>query len=335
VFFDTNLGARLFGSLESNRDQYNVTYFNRLEKDTNSGLNRFESRKQEVWIVNFYRQDFPVKGYTLQASVHNVYDPGGFRFNRNDFLVRPEPIGIFKEHSVNATYIGWTGQGHFGRFNVSNAFYFVTGRDSRNPIAARAVDIRAFMAAVELSYDFNWFRPKISYFYASGDSDPTDDTGTGFDSIFDNPAFAGGGASFWNRIQLGLTGTGVSLVNRGSLLPDLRSSKEEGQPNFVNPGVHILNIGMDVEVTPTVRALLNFNYLRFDNTTTLERILFQAPIDKEIGWDFGAAVRYRPFLNENMAFIVGMTALVPGKGFKQIYESATLFSAFTNMTLTS
>ena len=30
-----------------------------------------------------------------------------------------------------------------------------------------------------------------------------------------------------------------SLVERGSLLPDLRSSKDEGQPNFVNPGVQL------------------------------------------------------------------------------------------------
>src|SRR5260221_9717925 len=46
-----------------------------------------------------------------------------------------------------------------------------------------------------------------------------------------------------------LTQTGVGLVQPNSILPSLRSSKIEGQANFINPGILIYNAGFDVEVT--------------------------------------------------------------------------------------
>jgi hypothetical protein len=218
---------------------------------------------------------------------------------------------------------------------VTHAFYTARGRDNFNPIAGRGVFIEGYMAAAELSYDRDWYRPKISYFYASGDKDPLDRKARGFDSIFDNPAFAGGGFSFWNRLGIKLTGTGVNLVNRGSLLPDLRSGKDEGQPNFVNPGIHIVNAGVDLELTPKVKALINANYLRFDSTDTLKLLLFQSRFRKEIGWDLSAGIRYRPFLNNNVILLMGYAVFLPGKGFEDIYESRhPLFSAFSNLTLT-
>ncbi len=335
VFTDTNLGARMFGNYESNRDQFNLAFFDRREKDTNSGLNTSDSRQQRVLVANFYRQDFWVKGYTIQFNVHHLWDDESLHFDENDFLARPDPVGSFKPHEIKATYWGWTGSGHVRRFNIDHAFYYVIGEDDLNPIAGREVDIRGYMAALEWSYDRDWFRPKVSYFYASGDNDPIDDEARGFDAIFDNPAFAGGGFSFWNRLGIRLAGTGVTLVNRGSLLPDLRSSKEEGQPNFVNPGIHLFNAGMDLELTPKLKAVLNANYLRFDDTRVLEFLLFQAPIREEIGWDLGIGIRYRPFLNNNVILLAGLAGFLPGRGFKDIYESGrTLYSGFTNLTLT-
>jgi len=47
-------------------------------------------------------------------------------------------------------------------------------------------------------------------------------------------------------------------------VPDLRSSKFEGQSNFTNPGLQLLNAGMDFQVTPTCRVFTNANYLWFD-----------------------------------------------------------------------
>jgi hypothetical protein len=343
VFTDTNLGVRLFGNYHSNREQYNLAVFDRLEKDTNSGLNTFEWRHQQVAVANFYCQDFLTPGYTAEGSIHYLRDEADFHFDKNGFLARPDPVGSAEPHKVDAVYFGLAGSGHVGRINVEDAFYYVTGRDSLNPIAGPArlgknernqVDVQAFMGALELSIDRDWYRPKLAYFYASGDGDPLDRKARGFDSIFDNPAFAGGGFSFWNRMGIRLAGTGVALVNRGSLLPDLRSSKEEGQPNFVNPGLHLASAGLDLDLTPKLRAVLTANYLRFDRTETLDLLLFQSNIHREIGWDLSAGLRWRPYLNQNAVLVGGVAALLPGKGFVDIYEkNSTLFAAFTDLVL--
>ena len=42
-------------------------------------------------------------------------------------------------------------------------------------------------------------------------------------------------------------------------LPNLRSSKEEGQSNFVNPGILLWNVGVDADLTPKLRAVTNLN----------------------------------------------------------------------------
>jgi hypothetical protein len=343
VFSDTNLGVRLFGNYASNRWQYNLAWFERLEKETNSGLNRFELRDQQVAVANLYRQDFPVLGLTSQASVHYLRDEPSFQFDRNGFLVRPDPAGSFTPHEVEAVYLGLAAFGHLGRVNVDGAVYYVTGEDSLNPIAGPGrlpgvpddVDVEAAMAALELSVDRNWYRPKIGLFYASGDDDPTDRSARGFDAIFDNPAFAGGGFSYWNRLGIRLGGTAVTLVNRGSLLPDLKSSKEEGQPNFVNPGLWLRTLGADFEVTPKLRMVATANYLRFDTTETLELLLFQGGIDEEIGWDLSVGARWRPYLNENVVVLGGVAAFLPGSGFRDVYEDgSTLFAAFADLVLT-
>ena len=91
------------------------------------------------------------------------------------------------------------------------------------------------MAALELSYDRDWARFRTCGFYASGDGNINNSTPTGFDTILDNPNFAGGEFSYWQRQQIPLFG--VNLTQRNSLVADLRSSKIQGQSNFVNPGM--------------------------------------------------------------------------------------------------
>jgi len=335
VFTDTNLGLRLFGNLHSNRTQWNLAVFERLEKDTNSGLNTFEWRDQRVAVANVYRQDFLAKGYTAQVSLHYLRDDATFKFDKNGFLARPDPVGAFTPHAIEAIYLGWAGFGHAGRLNVDHALYVVGGDDSLSPISGRPVDIAAGMAALELSLDRDWLRPRLAFFYSTGDDDPTDADAGGFDAIFDNPAFAGGGFSFWNRLGIRLAGTGVALVNRGSLLPDLTSGKEEGQPNFVNPGLLLLSVGLDAELTPKLKAVVTVNHLRFDRVEPLELVLFQAPIDEEIGWDLSLGARWRPWLNNNVAIVAGVAGLLPGDGFADIYEDDdALVSAFGTLTLT-
>ncbi len=131
-------GCGFFGNFESNRWQYNLAYFNLLEKNTNSGLNSLALRNQQVIIGNVYRQDFLFQGYTAQFSVHYNKDDATIHYDDNGFLVRPAPIGavfsqgILHPHNVHAAYLGWTGDGHIGPINLTHAFYQALGNDSFN-----------------------------------------------------------------------------------------------------------------------------------------------------------------------------------------------------------
>src|SRR5208283_3767898 len=148
VFNDTNLGARFFGNYGDNRWQYNVALFDLREKDTNSGLNSLNRRGQLVAVANVYRQDTLVPGYTAELSVLASFDRPDTQYDTNGFLVRPAPVGTVVPHRVDSYYVGWTGDGHLGRWNISDAAYLVTGRDELNGVAGRPVDILAEMAAL-------------------------------------------------------------------------------------------------------------------------------------------------------------------------------------------
>jgi hypothetical protein len=335
VFVDEEPGLRIFGDLKSDRIEYNAAYFNFLEKNTNSGLNTFHRRDQQVTLGNIYIQDFFFPGYTAEFVGLWNKDDGGLHYDDNGFLVRPAPVGNVIDqgvapilHSLSVGYFGWLGNGHIGRLNLTHAFYEAAGEDTFNPIAGRKVTVNAQMAAAELSYDHDWIRYRVSTFYTSGDANPRSDRATGFDSIVDLPNFAGGLFSFWNLEAIRLTGSAVSLKSDGSLIPALRSSKEEGQANFVNPGIFLANAGTDFDITPKLKGFVNFNYLRFMRTESLEDILFQYPIRHPIGEDFGVGLEYRPPLSENIVLMGGASALQPGQGFKDIYSSRTLFSLF-------
>ena len=319
IFSDNNLGFRLFGAADNNRIQFNAAYFSMLEKDTNSGLNRFDTRHQNVYIANIFRQDFIRKGFTIQGSLHYNDDRRSVQYDRNGFLVRPALIGDVRPHAIKVGYLGLSGDGHLGKLNLTHAYYFAFGRDDRNPIAGRSVKVRSNMGAVEASVDHDYLRFKGSFFFAQGDANPTDNKATGFDAIFDDPNFAGGQFSYWNRNGIRLTQTGVGLVQPNSILPSLRSSKIQGQANFVNPGIFIYNAGVDVELTQRIKTVFNVNYLRFHRTEPLEYILFQNHIRHDIGWDYSLGVAYRPFLINNVTVTFGASTLQTGRGFRDIF----------------
>lgn len=320
LYADNNLGVRLFGAFSNNKLQFNAAYFRQIEKDTNSNLNSLsELRKQDVFIANIYRQDFLFKGYTIQAIGAFNQDRADTHYDSNGFIVRPALIGNAREHTVRAGYAGFNGDGHIGILNLSHSYYFAFGKDDFNPIAGKKTKIRAQMAAAELSIDRDFMRYRASIFYASGDKDPTDDKAGGFDAIFDDPNFVGGQFSYWSRQGLRLVSTDVGLVQPNSLLPSLRSSKTEGQANFVNPGIQIFNLGVDAELTQRMKAVFNANYLRFDRTESLEYILFQSGIRHEIGYDLSLGVVFRPLLVNNITFTFGGSYFFPGSGFRDIF----------------
>jgi len=351
IFNDTNLGVRIFGNYDNNRWQYNVAAFDMLEKDTYSDLNEFSRRDQQIYVANVFRQDLIWKGYTGELTFLGNFDGASRHYDKNGFITRPAPIGTVADHYVQAYYLGWTGDGHIGWLNIDHAFYQVFGEDGLNGIAGRRVQISAQMAALELSIDKDWLRHKLSFFYGSGDHNPTNSMATGFDTVLDRPFFIGGPFSFFSHQGFNLGGTAVNFKQRDSLVVDFRSSKTEGQSNFVNPGAFIVGYGLDADITPKLRGFMNVNYVRTIDTATTELVLFTNRASNDFALDCSAGFQWRPLLTDNIIVTAGAGFLIPRWGYKDIYQANTkpvfgfpgpspghvddfLYSAIVTLTLT-
>jgi len=340
LFQDEPFGVRLFGTRANNRFEYNLAWFRRIEKDTNSGLNDIEAglRKDDVFVANLYWQDFPVLGFFTQATVvHNRNREGNEdpHYNTNDFIERPASIGLEKPRNYDVTYFGLSGDGHIGRTNFTGSAYYAYGDQTRGVFLDYPTEIRAGFAAGELSWDFDWNRFRVSALYASGDPDPFDDRSNGFDAIFENPLFAGADTSFWIRQPVPLVGGGrVTVSGRNGVLNSLRSSKEEGQSNFDNPGTILFGVGSDHEVLPELRLSTNVNYLAFDETATLEVARQQVEIDETIGTDVSVSATYRPLFTQNVVLEASAATLIPGEGYKDLYgDDERAYSVLFNLVL--
>ena len=183
-------------------------------------------------------------------------------------------------------------------------------------------------------------RFRLSGAYASGDGDPYDDTETGYDAIFENPVFAGADTSYWIRQTIPFAGGGraVSVNGRNGMLNSLRSSKEQGQSNFNNPGLILAGAGADFDLTPEFRLSANANKLWFEDTATLQALRNEGSIPKDIGWDLSAAAIWRPKATQNLVFRLSGAALVAGDGFRDLFDrignSRTYYSILANVVLT-
>ncbi len=343
LFNDNQLGFRFFGNRDNNRIQYNLAAFWRLEKDTNSGLNDIlqKPRKDVLFIANLYRQDLLIPSLTSQFTVaYNLNrEKNDVEIDDNGFPVRPALLGDLRGREYDVVYLGYNADGRIGRVNVTASVYGALGEDRNNFFTSRKAQIRAFFAAAEVSYDRDWMRFRLSGAYASGDKDPYDDKETGFDAVFENPVFAGADTSYWIRQTIPFAGGGrvISVNGRNGLLNSLRSSKEQGQSNFNNPGLILAGAGADFDLTPEFRLSANANHLWFQNTATLQALRNEGTIPKDIGFDLSAAAIWRPKATQNIVFRLSGAALVAGDGFRDLFDnrakSKTYYSILANVTL--
>jgi hypothetical protein len=333
LFNDLNMGIRFFGNRDNNRFQYNLALFWRLEKDTNSGLNSVVQTPRDDWVffANLYRQDFPVVGLTSQISATvNINREKELHVDDNGFPVRPALLGTNRGRHYDVAYLGYTVDGRIGRVNLTAQAYAALGEDRNNFFTNEKAKIRSFFFAAEPSMDFNWVRVRLAALYASGDGKPYDNTESGFDAIFENPIFAGADTSYYIRQSIPFAGGGrvIALSGRNGILNSLRSSKEEGQSNFNNPGTVLLGAGADFDITPRFRLSLNANHMWFAKTATLEALRVEGSIPKDIGWDLSAAAIYRPKAIQNVVFRLSGAVLDTGKGFKDLFDSANRADRF-------
>ncbi|WP_264186176.1 hypothetical protein [Qipengyuania flava] len=344
LFNDNQLGIRFFGTRDNNRFQYNFGGFWRLEKDTNSGLNAVlqTPRDDYVFYVNAYRQDFLIPALTSQLTfVWNANrEAQDVQIDDNGFPVRPALLGSLRGRDYDVFYLGYNADGRIGRINLTGSAYYAFGEDRNSFFTDERADISAYFAALEASYDRDWMRFRLSAAYASGDSDPYDDVETGYDAIFENPVFAGADTSYWIRQTIPFAGGGraISVNGRNGILNSLRSSKEQGQSNFNNPGLVLVGAGADFDITPEFRLSANANHLWFENTATLQALRNEGSIPKAIGWDLSAAAIWRPKATQNIVFRLSGAALVSGSGFEDLFTAldnpGTYYSVLANVVLT-
>jgi hypothetical protein len=327
LFNDNQLGIRLFGNRDNNRYQYNVELIWRLDKDTNSGLNDVTKRPRKDYILfgSLFVQDFPLPGITsLVSGTVNLNRETERDADHNGFPVRPALLGNQRPRAYDAYYLGYSLDGRIGRLNISSSVYGVFGQDRNSFFTSKPAKIRGYFGAAELSYDIDWIRVKLSGLFASGDHNPRNNTEGGFDAIFENPVFAGADTSYWIRQSIPFAGGGVNVgINqRNGVLADLRSSKDEGQSNFNNPGTMLLGVGADFDVLPQVRFSTNLNHLWFENTATLRDLRNEGSIPRSIGWDLSGALIWRPSMVQNAVFRLSGAVLDPGKGFSDLFTNS-------------
>jgi hypothetical protein len=329
LFQDNQLGVRLFGDRENNRYQYNLAIFARLEKDTNSGLNDITQmiRKDYLAVANIYAQDFPIPGFTSEGIVVYNWNREGndIHIDENGFPARPALLGDNRGRDYDVVYLGYSGDGHYGDVNLTVTGYGELGQDRSNIFTNVPADISGYFFAAEPSMDFDWIRVRLSGLYASGDNNPYDNHEGGFDAIFENPQFAGADTSYWIRQSIPFAGGGrdIFLNGRNGVLNDLRSSKEEGQSNFNNPGTILLGAGADFDVLPELRVSSSLNHLWFADTTIVEALRQQGNISQDLGWDASMAVTWRPLLSQNIVLRASGAVLSPGAGFNDLFTTNT------------
>jgi len=66
---------------------------------------------------------------------------------------------------------------------------------------------------------------------------------------------------------------------------------------------------------------VNLNHLWFHKTDTLEALRVQGDIGRDIGWDYSAAVIYRPTFIQNVVLRLSGAALEPGDGFRALFDN--------------
>jgi len=338
LFQDAPFGVRVFGTRSNNLYQYNLAWFRRMEKDTNSGLNDASRalRDDDVFIANLYLQDKPVKGFFSQVTaIYNRNRETDIFFDNNDFIARPASIGEERPREYDVVYLGYNGDGHFGRLNLTVSAYAALGEEKDAVFSGRTSDIEAYFLAAEPGIDFDWIRLRGSLLYASGDKDPFDGKSRGFDAIFENPQFAGADTSYWIRQGVPLIGGGrVALSQRNGVLNSMRSNKEHGQSNFTNPGLILIGAGADLDILPELRLSLNANYLGFAETEVLEVARMQSNVGRHIGYDVSAAVIWRPFMSQNVVVRLSYAQLFTSRGFESLFGSSDPYSVLANVILT-
>jgi hypothetical protein len=333
VLADQPLGIRFFGTRDNDVYQYNIGWFRPLPKNA-ARQDEFGAGlpANDILLANLYVQDLGRPGLNSEFLV---------MYNRNrtpgtQVLASTTPPTFIDgaHHSYDVAYLGYSVDGHLGRWNLTGSLYELLGVEEQSEFGVSHARVQANFAAAELSRDFDWIRVRASGLYASGDSDPFDKTAHGFDGISQSALFAGADSSFFIHQQLPLVANQINLKTRDSLFPDLRASAAPGSSNYENPGLRLAGLGADLDFSPALRLSLDANHLWFDQTASLTAVLGRAIPGRDIGTDVSFDLFYRPLDSQNIILRLTAARLLAAAATQPLTGGSAPFSAFFNLILT-
>ncbi|HXE74726.1 MAG TPA: hypothetical protein VNN18_03680 [Candidatus Xenobia bacterium] len=312
VFNDVGLGGRLFGEVKKNRLRYDLAYFKLFQKDPISGFIDFtQPSRRQVAIARLAWEDFLVTGWNSEWTFH---------YNRDHRKQTDTDLDTF--------YLGASFNGHVGRVVLNPAVYFVTGHaDALEAGVPVQHSVAAWMGLVDVQYPLDFMTFRAGYVYASGDGNPADRRDTGFDAISDGTVLFGGPLSYWvgENIRFGRG----DFLRANSFYPSFRGANAPS--NYINPGLQLVNLGSDFNLSPRLQMAVNLNYMRFNDVGPYtNRIVI---LDRDAGLEGNIFVRWKPFLrqiNENLVFDNGFSILNPLPGMRGAFQSSGfVYSTFS------
>jgi hypothetical protein len=100
----------------------------------------------------------------------------------------------------------------------------------------------------------------------------------------------------------------------------------------------MLGVGGDFDLRPSLRVSANANHLWFADTAVLQDLRNEGSIPKSIGWDLSLSAIWRPFTTQNVVARLSFATLLPGGGFKDLFDNAQrnrqYYSVLANVVLT-
>ncbi len=114
----------------------------------------------------------------------------------------------------------------------------------------------------------------------------------------------------------------------------LRSSKEQGQSNFANPGTMLLGVGADFDIAPRLRVSANVNHLWFQHTAILQdlRPAGHDPQRHRLGSERGPRSTGR-FMTQNIVFRLSGAVLDAGTGFRDLFTNTNRTNVYYSVLL--
>ena len=301
LFQDSQLGVRLFGTRDNNRWQYNLAWFRRLEKDTNSGLNDLGQRCATTTCSSPTCTGRTCRcrasprrrrwSTTATARTTDAY------YNENGFIERPA-----SHRAPAAAARVRRDLPRLQRRRPLRPLNLTPRSTTRSARRRPACSCRRQSTSARSSprpscrCDFDWIRPRISLLYGSA---------TTIRSTTSRRASMRSSRTRCSRAPTPATGSArraadrrrrVALSGRNGVLTSLRSSKEEGQSNFTNPGILLAGSAWTSTCCRQLRVL-NANYAVLRRDRGARGGAQPGRIDKDIGYDVSAALTWRPLMS--------------------------------------